>query len=102
MEWCMLASLLLNTLAILVIIAKKDPDGYIMSFVMPFILAAATALFITGLDIYEEPQRIREKAVEAGVGKFKADEKGKVSFYFIRHDGTEVKYENVKIMEKIK
>ena len=46
---------------------------------------------------YDEPQKIKEQAVEAGVGKFKADEKGKVSFYFIRHDGTEVKYENPKV-----
>ena len=96
MEWCMLASLLLNTLAILVIIAKKDPDGDIMAFAMPFTLAAATALFITGLVIYEEPQKIKEKAVEAGVGKFMANDKGKVVFYFVRPDGSMVEYRREK------
>lgn len=92
----MLASLLLNTLAILVIIAKKDPDGDIMAFAMPFTLAAATALFITGLVIYEEPQKIKEKAVEAGVGKFMANDKGKVVFYFVRPDGSMVEYRREK------
>lgn len=96
MEWCMLASLLLNTLAILVLIAKKDPDGDIMAFVMPFTLAAAIALFVAGLIIYEEPQKIKERAVEAGVGKFMADDKGKVVFYFVKPDGSLVEYRREK------
>lgn len=92
----MLASLLLNALAIMVIIAKKDPDGDIMTFAFPFILASATALYVAGLVIYEEPQKIREKAVEAGVGKFVANDKGKVVFYFVRSDGSMVEYRREK------
>ena len=96
MEWCMLASLILNALAILVLISNKDPYGDIVNLVLPIILVAATVLFITGVVIYEEPQRIREKAVEAGVGKFMADDKGKVVFYFVKPDGSMVEYKRGK------
>lgn len=96
MEWCMLASLLLNIMAILVIVAKKDPDSDIVAFILPFTLAAATALFIAGLVIYEEPQKIKEKAVETGVGKFMANDKGRVTFFFIRPDGSMVEYRRGK------
>lgn len=48
--------------------------------------------YILALATYAEPQSIKEKAVKLGVGKFIADEKGNVDFYFIVN-GKEVKYE---------
>ena len=92
------ASVIMSAFAILIAGVKRNMDDGIMSAVVfPITLVLAVVFFLMGTFTYDEPQKIKEQAVEAGVGKFKADEKGKVSFYFIRHDGTEVKYENPKV-----
>ena len=57
-----------------------------------FLAFMGIVFYLLALVTYEEPQSIKEKAVQLGVGKFIADEKGKVDFYFIVN-GKEVKYE---------
>ena len=91
------ASVIMSAFAILIAGFKRNIDEGIMTILFPLTIVLSTVFFLVGTFTYEEPQKIKEQAVEAGVGKFKADEKGKVSFYFIRHDGTEVKYENPRI-----
>lgn len=96
------ASVTMSFFAILIAGLNRKIDEGIMTVLFPLSMVLSVVFFLVGTFTYEEPQRIKEQAVEAGVGKFKADEKGRVSFYFIKHDGTEVKYENPRVIEKIK
>ena len=91
------AAVIMSAFAILIAGFKRNIDEGIMTVLFPLTIVLSTVFFLLGTFTYDEPQKIKEQAVEAGVGKFKADEKGRVSFYFIRHDGTEVKYENPRI-----
>ena len=91
MEWCMGISVLFSSLALIVALIKKN-DGEDRSYMLPIIIGIAVVLHITGLAIYREPQRLKESAVKLGVGKFVADEKGRVAFFFIKHDGTMVEW----------
>ena len=94
-EWCIGASILLSAAALIIAGTKNDTDGS-SGIVIISVSTGALILLVLGLTIYREPQFIKERAVELGVGKFIADEKGNVDFYFVKHDGTEVIYKNFK------
>lgn len=91
MEWCMGISVLFSSLAFIVALIKKN-DEEDRSYMFPVIIVIAAIAYTTGLAIYREPQRLKERAVELGVGKFVANEKGVVAFFFIKHDGTMVEW----------
>ena len=93
-EWCIGASILLSALSLIVAGTKNDTGGSSGVFII-LVSTGALILIVLGLTIYREPQIIKERAVELGVGRFIADEKGNVDFYFIKHDGTEVIYKNL-------
>jgi len=67
-------------------INRKWSNGF-----LEFLAIMGIVFYLLAAFTYAEPQSIKEKAVQLGVGKFVADEKGKVDFYFIVN-GKEVKY----------
>lgn len=91
MEWCMGVSVLFSSLALMIAFFEND-SGEDRSYIFTIIIAIAVMAYTAGLIIYNEPQRLKERAVELGVGKFVANEKGWVSFFFIKHDGTMVEW----------
>lgn len=90
MEWCMGISLLFSALALIIAIARNNNEEE--GCILPAIITITIIAYTTGLVIYKEPQRLKERAVELGVGKFVANEKGIVTFFFIKHDGTMVEW----------
>ena len=61
--------------------------------IMPIFLVPLTFLCIlTVYDKFDEPQKLKEKCVEIGIGKFIADNKGNVKFYFINHKNEMIEY----------
>lgn len=83
-------SVLFSSLALTIAFARNNSGEE--GCVLPVIITIAVIAFTVGLVIYNEPQRLKERAVELGVGKFVANEKGDVAFFFIKHDGTMVEW----------
>ena len=94
-EWCMGMSIILSALAIMIAATKNDTDGS-GGIVIMLISAGAMILLVVGLVTFREPQFIKEQAVKVGVGKFLADEKGHVNFYFVKPDGTLIEYKKIE------
>ena len=86
--WLQIASLVSSILAMFLFACKKCWIDWILEI----LLVLSVVFYILAAFTYSEPQAIQEAAVHLGVGKFIADEKGKVDFYFIVN-GKEVKYE---------
>ena len=62
--------------------------------IIPIFLVPLTFLCILIVyDKFDEPQKLKEKCVEIGIGKFIADNKGNVKFYFINHNKELIEYE---------
>lgn len=89
---CILISAIMNVVAVSIAASRKfdNQDSAMIVFLVSFIVA--TILLVVGIETYSEPQRLKEQAVEIGVGKFVANKKGVVEFYFIKPDGTLVNY----------
>lgn len=88
---CIVISAIMSIVAVSIAASRKfdTDDSAIAVFAVSFIVA--TILLIVGIETYSEPQKLKEQAVEIGVGTFVANKKGVVEFYFIKPDGTLVK-----------
>lgn len=60
--------------------------------VSTFLIVIATVCIVIICNIFDEPQRIKEKCVELGIGKFVVDKKANVKFYFINHKNEMIEY----------
>lgn len=92
MLWLQITNIILLIIVILIITFKH---GLSEIMITVFIGSMAILCTITAVN-YSEPQNLKEKAVQLGVGKFIADEKGNAHFYFVV-DGKEIKYERDKV-----
>lgn len=95
MFWLQILCLCTLILTLLLLGATRNWDNHFMEFLM----LLGLVLYLLAEFTYAEPQSIKEKAVQLGVGKFIADGKGNVDFYFIVN-GKEVKYEGYLREEK--
>ena len=88
MMWLQILSFTTSILAMLICACKKEW----VEWTFEILVVLSVVLYVLAAFTYSEPQAIQETAVHLGVGKFIADEKGKVDFYFIVN-GKEIKYE---------
>lgn len=88
MIWCLYMSTILSAVAFITASHKSDKTGELMTISFSLSLVLAVVFLVIGLMTFEEPQRLKERAVEVGVGKFIATEKGEVKFFFVKPDGT--------------
>lgn len=55
-------------------------------------LIISTICIVIVCNRFNEPQIIKEKCVKLGIGKFVADDKANVKFYFINHKNEMIEY----------
>lgn len=90
-SWCILISAIMSVVSVSIAASRKfdTEDSVTIAFFVSTIVSSV--LLVVGIETYSEPQRLKEQAVEIGVGTFVANKKGVVEFYFVKPDGTLVK-----------
>jgi len=84
MVYLCILSVILSLLSLLIRTYDKD--------VSLFLVFIAIICIVIICNIFDEPQIIKEKCVKLGIGKFVADDKANVKFYFINHKNEMIEY----------
>lgn len=92
MVYLCILSVILSLLSLLIRTYDKN--------VSSFLIVIAIVWIVIICIIFDEPQRIKEKCVELGIGKFVADDKANVKFYFINHKNEMIEYKRNQDMTR--
>ena len=98
MVYLCILSIVISTAALICSLSNNEQTR-VMSTVLLFL--SFLCIFIV-YEKFDEPQKLKEKCVELGIGKFVADDKANVKFYFINHKNEMIEYDNSKTNEFIR
>jgi hypothetical protein len=88
MIYLCILSIVISTTALICSLSNNEHTRNMSTFL---VFLSFLCIFIV-YDKFDEPQKLKEKCVKLGIGKFVADDKANVKFYFINHKNEMIEY----------